>query len=527
MALFWFDKPAYAETHFKFKLPWSLLYRPWPELIVDAPFQFVPGETPRLWIVCRDADRFPVTIESIRVEFLQKNSSAKSFCREFQLGKKLSGPFEFVPVELGTLDPARYEVLVEIFVSKPDGKTKKIKRWNLPFLRPEPLRIQVLKEALPKAPGFVVGETHCHSYYSADHVEFGATPGVLQQAARAVGLDFVSITDHAYDFAFDHVNYTVESEPLTRFESLKREVKALPNYPLILAGEEISAGNSKGENVHVTALGTVNYVPGLGDCGRYWLNNKPTLKIPEVLGMTGAPCFAAHPFQQMNALEKFVFRRGYWNRKDLCQNHKNPIRGFQFWNGLQDEGFELGKKFWIEELRHGNFILPIAGNDAHGDLNDTTYNALPLFALGENRDHVFGFARTAIKVDGVLCEQELQQAFLNGNQVFITNGPALWFERNSEDSVELHALSNSELGAFRYVKIFGRKKLANGCLAEKEELLKESLVAAAESTSVKLHVQEFAYVRAECETFSPLGDKRFAMTGALEVSRQRTEYRRQ
>jgi hypothetical protein len=49
------EKLHYAETHFKFKLPWSLLYRPWPEILVDAPFQFVPGVKPMLWIVVRDA----------------------------------------------------------------------------------------------------------------------------------------------------------------------------------------------------------------------------------------------------------------------------------------------------------------------------------------------------------------------------------------------------------------------------------------------------------------------------------------
>ena len=29
------EKLHYAETHFKFKLPWSLLYRPWPEILMD------------------------------------------------------------------------------------------------------------------------------------------------------------------------------------------------------------------------------------------------------------------------------------------------------------------------------------------------------------------------------------------------------------------------------------------------------------------------------------------------------------
>ena len=62
------EKLRYAETHFKFRLPWSLLYRPWPEIIFDMPFQAVPGTEPALWIVVRDADRFPTLIEKVEVE---------------------------------------------------------------------------------------------------------------------------------------------------------------------------------------------------------------------------------------------------------------------------------------------------------------------------------------------------------------------------------------------------------------------------------------------------------------------------
>ena len=512
MSIFFFDTPAYAESHFKFKLPWSLLYRPWPEIIVDAPFQFVPGTLPRLYIVMRDAHRFPVVVESLKVRFVKKGSEPLE--RDFKIDKTVKEPFCFLPIDVGELEAGTYEVYAKVSVRREDGKQKTFSRWNLPLLRPEPLRIRVLIDELPKAPGFVVGETHCHSYYSADHVEFGATPIVLQEAAKAVGLDFVSITDHAYDFAFDHVEYTKESDAVARFAALKKEVGELSRYPLLVAGEEVSVGNAKQENVHVTVLGSENYLPGLGDCGRYWLHNKPTLNIPQMLSMTEAPCFAAHPFQQMNALEKFIFRRGYWQPKDLCANANNPICGFQFWNGLLDEGFKLGRDFWIEELRKKNFILPIAGNDAHGDLNDTTSNALPLFALRETRDHVFGFARTAVKLDGELTKENLQQAFLKGAATYITNGPALWLEQLSSDAVILNALSNSELGAFRYVRIFARRILPNGEFSKKEELLNESLVAAPIKTEIKIRLDNFAYLRAECETST----KRFAMTSAYSIN---------
>ena len=93
------EKLHYAETHFKFKLPWSLLYRPWPEILVDAPFQFVPSAEPTLWIVVRDAHRFPTLIESISIDIehavqaaQRPNSSKKSTCKSRPRNSSRSTP---------------------------------------------------------------------------------------------------------------------------------------------------------------------------------------------------------------------------------------------------------------------------------------------------------------------------------------------------------------------------------------------------------------------------------------------------
>ena len=552
----------YAETHFKFKLPWSLLYRPWPEILTDAPFQFVPGKMPQLWIVVRDAHRFDVTIKSLEISIRRIDRDAPAETRHFEhLDLKAHKPFHFFPVGIGALEPGLYEILPKVTAGR-GGKEKSFKRWNFPGLKSAPLRIQILKEDLPKAPGFWAGEMHCHTYYSADHVEYGASPAVMQQAAAAIGLDFVNFTDHAYDFAFQQEDYTKEVPNASeRFRDLKQEIEALPAEPLLIAGEEISAGNSKGENVHMTTFGPEAYLPGLGDCGRYWLNNRPTLPIERLLEMTEAHCFAAHPLQQMGALEKFIFRRGYWKSKDLHLDKKHPLRGIQFWNGIRDEGFMLGKAWWIEELGKGNFLLPIGGNDAHGDLNDTTYVRLPLFSLGNNRHHVFGKVRTVVKGESLptqtarlKCIEEstrsprsrqhdslrrvafgslapssvipsagtprnapslesLRKAFA-GDNCYISDGPALWWERDG-DTVKFHAKSTQDLGGgFRYIRIYKRRILPNGKWATQEELCPESLVAASPNETITVHTEGIAYLRAECETASG----RYALTSAAKCS---------
>lgn len=575
------EKLRYAETHFKFKLPWSLLYKPWPEIIFDAPFQFVPGVEPYLWIVVRDADHFPTTIKNAEIvlkrivdecdeTYFENAQSQKTQLQNAQLldlqtqdaqrpdivickdlNIEVCEQMKFIPLALGKIPAGAYEAHCKLTVER-DGKTQTFERWNLPRLKPVPLRFKVLNEMPPIAPGYVAGEMHCHTHYSADHVEYGATPEVLQLAAKAVGLDFVNCTDHAYDFAFTQEDYTKEADsPVPRFQKLREEIAALPakdengdDMPLMLAGEEVSAGNSKGENVHMTVLAPEGYLPGLGDCGRYWLENRPTRSIKQILNMTEAHCFAAHPFQQMGMLEKFVFRRGYWKPEDLQLKNKHSIRGIQFWNGIRDEGFKLGREFWINELGKGNYLLPIGGNDAHGDLNSMTAVSLPLISLKHTRAHTFGNVRTVIKIDdncirresrptqlgmtepnswdlseakvqrreSALSLADINAAFAADN-CYITDGPALWWERDNK-GITFHARSNKETGGgFRYVRIYGRRIQPNGKLAPEEEVMIGSQVATPDHADISVATLGFAYVRAECETATG----KFALTSAAKL----------
>ena len=528
------EKLRYAETHFKFRLPWSLLYRPWPEIIFDMAFQAVPGTEATMWIVVRDADRFPVTLESAEIEIESSESAGtNSEKRTITLDIEADKSFAFYPVPLAGLKPGKYRITPKVTAVKKNvdkgakNERRTFTRWSLPGLKPQPLKLHVLAEQPPKAPGYAAGEMHCHTHYSRDHVEFGATPAVLQQAAASVGLDFACCTDHAYDFAFTDEDYTKEARsPAPRFQALCDEIAALPKgkgHPLLLAGEEVSAGNSKGENVHVTVFAPDAYLPGLGDCGRYWLENKPTRSIAQILQDTTAHCFAAHPFQQMGIVEKFVFRRGYWTQKDLHTDKPHAIRGLQFWNGVRDEGFKLGREFWIEQLGKGNYLLPIGGNDAHGDLNDTTAVSTPLVSLKHSRDHVFGKVRTVVKMDPTTSSSELSLNALNaafaGDNCYITDGPALWWERaevHGVKSVVFHARNTKDFGeGFRYIRIFGRRYLSNGKLAKEEELRMESLVAAPAKTDIPVSIDNFAYLRAECESATG----HFALTSAATFER--------
>ena len=116
------EKLRYAETHFKFKLPWSLLYRPWPEIFTDAPFQFVPGKTPLLWIVVRDAHRFPVAVKSLEISIRRLDENSPDETRRFDhLELKADQPFHFFPVGIGALEPGLYEIFPKVVACR-NGK---------------------------------------------------------------------------------------------------------------------------------------------------------------------------------------------------------------------------------------------------------------------------------------------------------------------------------------------------------------------------------------------------------------------
>ena len=162
------EKLRYAETHFKFKLPWSLLYKPWPEIIFDAPFQFVPGVEPYLWIVVRDADRFPATIKSAEIVLKARTQNAQQdalllqdaqqtqdvpqpdiiICKELNI--EVREQMRFIPLALGKIPTGTYEAHCKLTVER-EGKSQTFERWNLPRLKPVPLRFKVLNETPPIA----------------------------------------------------------------------------------------------------------------------------------------------------------------------------------------------------------------------------------------------------------------------------------------------------------------------------------------------------------------------------------------
>ena len=499
----------YAETHFKFKLPWSPLYRKWPEIFVDGPSFCVPGARPVFYLAIKDGDYFPVKIREIEVA-VQGEAGVHKQTFPLELTPRENLEFHALPLDY---DGMRGTVSLNfrIQVERPDGKRQTLLNANFPGIPPSPLRLRFLSAALPYPAGWHAGELHCHSDYSNDPVEYGAPLPVLQAAGTALGLGYVVCTDHSYDFYYDRRRYMQPLDPDANFQEYRRTALALnADHPstLIIPGEEVSCGNHRGENVHLLVAGHPEFIPGLGDGGRRWLNNRPDLPVGEVLERArGIPCFAAHPRSRVGALERFVFRRGMWHESDVRpRGAARAVDGLQFWNGHRGADYAQGRAFWVERLLSGERISPIAANDAHGDLNRCIGVKLPLFSLYQGHNHVYGNVRTVVRAE----ERTVAgiQAGLSAGRICCTDGPFLALEQDG-GACRAEALSTPDYGPLARISIWAG---ARG--AARETLVKTWAWDAAGPMEFRESVPPpggAAYLRAEAAT----AEKRFALSAPV------------
>lgn len=523
----------YAETHFKFSLPWSPLWRPWPEVFIDAPSFVLPGRNCPLFLAIKDAHLFPVEILHVRIllEGLEDNTQAKSRnliewsppTSEAQQNKPLV--FLPLPFELPAA-PGLYRVYAHIRLGNRKGRETEILQANYPFLPPRPLEITRLAAPLPypsaasNDPGlsaslemnWQAGEMHCHSDYSSDPVEFGAPLAAMQAAGEALGLNFIQVTDHSYDFGFNKDAYMQPVDAGANFATYQAEVATVngrvsPQGCRLIAGEEVSCGNSRGENVHLLVMGPPHYLLGMGDSGRRGLQNKPDFSIEAILEQLGPiPSFAAHPRVRIGRLERFIFRRGPWDQTDISTSHAG-LRGLQFWNGSRSSDFFDGRRFWVESLLQGRRYLPIGANDAHGDFNQNVGVKFPLFSLYRGRNHVLGKVRTLFPAPSHQLA-DLQKA-AQGEICTATDGPflSLMPDRSAGGAqVMLEARSSQDYGTFKSITVVG------GRIGDRQEqkvlVLEPNTMSLAQSLA---WANTCDYLRAEAETQT----SRFALTSAI------------
>ena len=295
--------------------------------------------------------------------------------------------------------------------------------------------VTIADDTLPPLTNWHAGDTHYHSSYTDNAVEFGFPVEATVEAGKAIGLDWNAITDHSFD-----IRDSKTADPNHKWNALKSDINTYTSdsYKLIL-GEEVSCyGHEKAPLnplirgvVHFLVFGMGNF-NNVGETGLDFIpgghDEKPegglTWNLEDVIEMVnsqGGVSYAAHPEGHRGA-GAAALDRVPWITEDYDLTGYN---GLQVWNMYNnDYERDLGLEQWKRLLLNGRKDVFVAGgSDAHGDFSHATT------VLGDSVN-AFGKVRTYIYTEN-LSKDGIHNALRNGHSI-MTDGPLVVFDINGE-----------------------------------------------------------------------------------------------
>ncbi len=412
----------YAETHFRFRIPFSRYFKREPELIFDTPWRLEPGQKLSIFLVVKDAHLYPVKLGSVEIEILKNNQTLHT--QNWTLNQDLSHrqidfEFSFDPVMLpfGEID------IIPTLNYSISGKQRRMQVDNYHGISKTPLRVTITEENLPKLAGWQTGDTHLHSSLTNDQIEFGASLEQTRKAAQLLGLDFITATDHSYDLD-DHPHDYLENDPeLAKWNQSRKHIIALNEESdlTIIPGEEISVANAGGSTVHFLHFNDPVYFPGSGDSGEDWPKIKSQLSIDDVLAQRspGTVSVGAHTAYKFPWFQRVLLKRGFWGAED----HLNPeLDGVQILCGTPAyAAFHTSRQLWIDALLKDHKLGVYGGSDGHGNLNRNWHVRLPMLSLGIHEDQIFAQSRTLVRSDGTATAEIV--AAMKARRTALSTGP--------------------------------------------------------------------------------------------------------
>ena len=415
----------YAEIHFRFPRIPSLYFRKQPEIIADVPHRIGPDRALPVLLLVKDADKFPITLLQVTVDIQCGSQKTNLLTEEMdtQVADEYHEWLWFIKI------PKEFsgsEVMIDVSVQcEIDGKTIHVNNDNYPQLSHAPFRVFVDYHPLPCRDHWYYGDLHCHSNYTSDQVEFGASVVTTAEMARSMGLDFMAVTDHSYDLD-DLPDDYLHNDPLVgKWGRLWRSVEQVNTRHAdftVIPGEELSAGNALDQNVHYLILNNRVFYEGFGDSFEQGFKSRPQWRIDRVTGLLqpGALALAAHPENKPPLSQKLLINRGKWTDADY---RVDGLHGVQMWNGNTKHFRKHGLAKWRELLLSGSRLTLVAGNDAHGNFNRFRQLTIPFIHMAEHNQEVFAQAKTVVHIsDGRPGIESIIDAVRNG-RVVVTDGP--------------------------------------------------------------------------------------------------------
>jgi hypothetical protein len=396
--------------------------------ILDAPSYIISSQTnlPILTIADDDAELYP-DINNIWVYDANNEDSFVTYTgwASPQVIDSTNTPFFYLFnvnknsfVKIG--DKIKIKVMFELSA------------WWLPNNWEGPIEIEVRNTDLPKINNWYCGDTHYHSSYTNTKstqwlfAELGAPIGATTKSLNALGLDWVTVTDHSNSFNI----------PFNNFANFEQECDGEAKC---LVGEEVNcrtpiSGGLLGNSLPGNHYLTYGLDSPLLDDGQ---NNVPYCnERVNYINSIGKFGYAAHPESSMDVLWQGII--------STWQDYSLPFTGLEVWNKEISTDLDNGLNKWKDILLGRNGLQPrkvfiSAGSDAHGDLNT-----------------VFGKEYTCVYAPSY-SKQNIFTGLRNGNS-YISNNGALIF---SIGSAKLGETTTAQINSQVALNI--NYNLENGC----------------------------------------------------------------
>jgi len=344
-------------------------------------------------------------------------------------------------------------------------------------------RTFVPESDLPRIDDWYYGDTHYHSDYTNNPYEYGGPLRVTAEVAKAVGLSWVTVTDHSYGLSRPKTQE--EENQGNRWVTYKKgieETNRLYEDFLLVGAEEItvrrylsglhvlSFGNPFIEDQHPLGFGSLTIEETFEKIRENSTGNKGFLYAAHPA--SGGYTWASEDYQTATnpeyghlfaGLQIFNEKILYKRTTDSSMDREvlNPFEMFektdkqQPWSKELEEGV---KRHWVE-----HFLLPplrqfrkkedlrkyyiLAGSDAHMDFN-YAFRPHPAFLIHYLNDNAFGKARTLAylpKQNGRnLTEENLFEALRTG-KTLLTDGPIVLFSLRPEGSEKIYRFGDTVL----------------------------------------------------------------------------------
>ena len=412
----------YAESHFRFLIPFSRYFKREPELIFDAPWRLEPGQNATIFLVINDAHLYPVQLDSVVIDVHLENKLISS--QSWHLDKQIDSPQSYLEFVLTDCELPGQELEISPRLNYTVGGKKRLMLVdNYTQVEKHPLRITIGADPLPNLEGWLSGDTHLHTSLTNDQIEFGASLEQTRKCAQLVGMDFITATDHSYDlddFPDDYLRNDPDLIKWQKSRDMIAEMNATSDLTII-PGEEISVSNASGATVHLLHFNDPEYYPGSGDSGEDWPKLKSQLSIDDVLSKRSpnTASVGAHTAYKFPWLQRLLLKRGFWEAND----HKNPeLDGVQILCGTPaSSAFHASRQLWIEALLEGRRLGAFGGSDGHGNFNRNWHVRLPVWSLGTHEDQIFAQSRTLLRSAAAGIDELIQA--MKACRSALTTGP--------------------------------------------------------------------------------------------------------